>query len=124
MPLLDEVLSSGAALYDYECLAEPTSQRRLVAFGEFAGLAGAVDILHGLGQRLLSGGVSTPFLQVAQTYTYPSLAAALAAVAAAGAQVAEHGFPAAVCPLVVAVTGSGNSARGALRVLRELPHTM
>ena len=36
--------------------------RRLVMFSKFAGYAGMIDGLHGLGQRLLVKGYATPFL--------------------------------------------------------------
>lgn len=36
--------------------------KRLVAFGKFAGNAGMVDILHGMGHRFLGLGYSTPFM--------------------------------------------------------------
>ena len=34
---------------------------RVVAFGKYAGVAGMIDILHGLGLRLLALGHHTPF---------------------------------------------------------------
>lgn len=34
----------------------------MVAFGKYAGIAGTIDILSGLGLRLLALGFSTPFL--------------------------------------------------------------
>jgi len=36
--------------------------QRVVAFGKYAGLAGMVNILHGLGLRLLALGHHTPFM--------------------------------------------------------------
>ena len=36
--------------------------RRLVAFGKYAGVAGMINILHGLGLRLLALGHHTPFM--------------------------------------------------------------
>jgi hypothetical protein len=41
---------------------------RLVAFGRFAGIAGMIDILQGVGQNLLAQGYSTPFLNSPSTY--------------------------------------------------------
>ena len=48
---------------DYELIADK-SGKRLVAFGEYAGYAGAINCLHGLGDRLLTFGYRTPFLVV------------------------------------------------------------
>lgn len=35
---------------------------RVVAFGKYAGVAGMINILHGLGLRLLALGHHTPFM--------------------------------------------------------------
>lgn len=48
-------------LVDYEKLLDERGLR-LVAFGQYAGVAGMVNILHGLGVRLLALGHSTPFI--------------------------------------------------------------
>lgn len=48
-------------LIDYEKLVDETGQR-VVAFGKYAGVAGMVNILHGLGLRLLALGHHTPFM--------------------------------------------------------------
>jgi alpha-aminoadipic semialdehyde synthase len=37
-------------------------KQRLVLFGKHAGYAGMIDGVHGLGQRLLGLGYSSPFL--------------------------------------------------------------
>ncbi len=39
-----------------------SSSRRIVAFGKYAGICGMIDILHGLGIRLLALGHHTPFM--------------------------------------------------------------
>ena len=36
--------------------------QRLVAFGKYAGVSGMINILHGLGLRLLALGHQTPFM--------------------------------------------------------------
>ena len=51
----------GIRLVDYEKLLDEKG-RRLVAFGKYAGVAGMIDILHGLGLRLLALGHHTPFM--------------------------------------------------------------
>lgn len=48
-------------LIDYELMANEQKQR-LVLFGKHAGYAGMIDGVHGLGQRLLGLGFSSPFL--------------------------------------------------------------
>ena len=64
MPLLDALLEKRIRLVDYECITVGGQRggKRLVAFGRYAGIAGMVDFLRGLGERYLSLGYSTPFL--------------------------------------------------------------
>lgn len=61
MPLLDSILSKNIRLIDYERIIDERGQR-LVAFGKYAGVAGMINILHGLGLRLLALGHHTPFM--------------------------------------------------------------
>lgn len=57
MPLLDKLLELNIRLVDFECIREkPVEGRtpeRLVAFGRYAGIAGAFDFLRGIGEYLL-----------------------------------------------------------------------
>jgi len=48
-------------LIDYEKLMDSSGQR-VVAFGKYAGIAGIINILHGLGLRLLALGHHTPLM--------------------------------------------------------------
>lgn len=48
-------------LVDYEKMMDANGQR-VVAFGKYAGVAGMINILHGLGLRLLALGHHTPFM--------------------------------------------------------------
>jgi alpha-aminoadipic semialdehyde synthase len=61
MPLLRRICDQKITLIDYELLRDGAG-RRLVAFGAFAGFAGMINCLHGLGDRLLTAGYRTPFL--------------------------------------------------------------
>ena len=96
--------------------------QRLIFFGRYAGLAGMLDTLHGFGQKLLARGVANPFASIRQAYQYASLEEAKAEVAAVGAEIDEHGFPAELCPLVVGFAGYGNVSRGAQEIFDLLPH--
>ena len=46
---------------DYEKLLDERGLR-LVAFGKYAGVTGMIDVLHGLGLRMLALGHHTPFM--------------------------------------------------------------
>ncbi|XP_047417385.1 alpha-aminoadipic semialdehyde synthase, mitochondrial isoform X2 [Sciurus carolinensis] len=61
MNLLDEVLKQEIRLIDYEKMVDHRGIR-IVAFGQWAGVAGMINILHGMGLRLLALGHHTPFM--------------------------------------------------------------
>lgn len=61
MPLLDAILERNIRLIDYEKMLDEEGQR-VVAFGDFAGRAGMIDLFHGLGNRMLGLGYYTPFV--------------------------------------------------------------
>ena len=50
MDLLDAMLEKNVTCVDYERMCDASGQR-VVAFGKYAGIAGMIDILHGLGLR-------------------------------------------------------------------------
>lgn len=124
MPLLDAIRSQKIRLVDFECITE-TGERggaRLVYFGRFAGVAGMVDILQGLGQNLLARGYNTPFLWSPLTYMYRDLEEAKEGVRRLGEAITREGLPRDVCPLVMAFTGRGQVSQGAQEVFELLPH--
>ena len=57
MPLLDKLKELNIRMVDFECIREPKREghfsQRLVAFGRYAGIAGAFDFLRGIGEYLL-----------------------------------------------------------------------
>lgn len=124
MPLLDEILHRKIRLFDYECITRDgrDDTPRLVAFGTYAGYAGMVDGLQGLGLRLLSEGFSTPFLHIPNTYIHPTQAKVEESLRLAGELITKNGLPQSLAPIVVAITGNGNVARGAREVFEQLPH--
>ena len=63
-------------LIDYERLLDEQG-RRLVAFGQYAGVAGMINILHGLGVRLLALGHSTPFIVSSAPFTVDCVCSSL-----------------------------------------------
>ena len=46
------------------------SGQRVVAFGKFAGIAGMIDIFHGIGLRMLALGHHTPFMHIGPAHNY------------------------------------------------------
>ncbi len=61
VPLLQAFKEKKATLIDYELLTDEHGNR-VLAFGRFAGYAGMINCLHGLGDRFLQLGYRTPFL--------------------------------------------------------------
>ena len=127
MELLDTILEKNVRLMDYECINQDglRSAPRLIAFGGYAGRAGVIDGLRGLGERFLSLGYSTPFLNLGSSYMYTDLPSAKAAVAAVGEGISKNGLggiPEDFAPLVIGFTGNGNVSQGAQEIFRLLPH--
>ncbi len=120
MPLLRNMMDSQVNLIDYERIVDAQG-RRLIFFGRFAGLAGMINSLWSLGERLKRKGMQTPFLNIKQTHHYDSLEEAKAAVSAVGQEIARNGLPQRLSPVVVGITGYGNVSKGAQEILSLLP---
>jgi alpha-aminoadipic semialdehyde synthase len=124
MPMLDTILEKKVRLFDYECITKDgrDDTPRLVAFGNYAGRAGMVDGLQGLGIRLLAEGYSTPFLYMPNTYMHRSLEEVKSRLKIVGEMISTKGFPSALSPMVFSFTGNGNVAIGAREIFECLPH--
>jgi alpha-aminoadipic semialdehyde synthase len=97
--------------------------KRVIGFGKFAGYAGMIDLLRGLGDRLLGLGYTNPFLGMGYTDYYHSFPAAKNAISLVGNSIQINGIPKDHSPLIFGFTGAtGNVGLGALEVFRELPH--
>ena len=120
MPLLQNMMDSKINLIDYERIVDAQG-RRLIFFGRFAGLAGTINALWSLGQRLHKKGLETPFYKLKQTHHYNSLEEAKAAVSAVGQEIARNKLPDGIAPVVVGITGYGNVSKGAQEILSLLP---
>ncbi len=120
MAMLQKMMDLGCQLIDYEKI-EDENGRRLVFFGNYAGLAGMLDTLWGLGERLHWEGIDTPFYEIQQARRYAHLAEAEEAVGQIGQQIAQEGLPEPLAPLVVGFAGYGNVSTGAQQILNLLP---
>lgn len=121
MGMLRRLLELKCSLLDYERIADDQG-RRQVFFGYHAGLAGMIDTLWVLGERLRQRGIRNPLEKVKQALEYRDLTAACHSVAEAGEQIKAEGLPAGVSPLVFGFAGYGNVSRGAQHVFDHLPH--
>lgn len=120
MPMLRRLMELGCTLVDYETITRDDG-RRLVFFGRHAGLAGMIDTLWALGQRLRWMGHETLFAQVEAAHRYPSLADAERALAALGTSLADTPLPSSLAPFICGVTGYGNVSQGAQHILDLFP---
>ena len=81
-----------------------------------------INILHGLGLRLLNLGYGTPFLNVPRTFNFRLLDHARRQIQDVGERIASSGLPKEFAPMVFTFTGNGNVSQGAQEVFRWLPH--
>ena len=124
MGLLDAMLEKKIRMVDYECIREAHSTGsgeagRLVAFGRYAGIAGAFDFFRGVGEYLLSRPerLQTPFIFLGSSYMYEDYEAMKQALASVARGV-SRGLPRLFSPLVFGVTGTGRVSQGILEVLQ------
>merc|ERR1719489_331066 len=121
MPLLDAMLEKRIRLIDYEMMKDEKGMRT-VAFGKYAGIAGMIDILHGLGLRLLALGHHTPFMHIGLAHNYRNSHHARQGIRDAGYEISLDMMPKSIGPLTFVFTGSGNVSQGAQEIFQELPH--
>jgi alanine dehydrogenase len=121
MGMLRTLVEKKCTLLDYEQIKDDQG-RRLVFFGRFAGLAGMIDTLWTLGQRLLAQGIDTPFKEITQAHEFPSLQVARETISAVGRHIEEQGLPADLVPMVFGFTGYGNVSQGAQEIFDLLPY--
>ena len=120
MPMLKDILGLSCTLIDYEKITDEKG-RRLIFFGNFAGLAGMIDTLWALGRRLQTQGIDNPFTQVKRAFDYPDLEAAKTELKKLGEKIAADGLPKEITPLVIGFAGYGNVSRGAQEILGLFP---
>ncbi|MGQ9677824.1 MAG: bifunctional lysine ketoglutarate reductase /saccharopine dehydrogenase family protein [bacterium] len=122
MGMLKRLIELGCSLIDYERITDDDG-KRLVFFGWFAGVAGMIDTLAGLGKRLLTLGWNTPLNEIRLAHEYGSFDVARNEISRIGARIRHQGLPKELTPFVIGVTGYGNVARGAGEVLTALGTT-
>jgi alanine dehydrogenase len=121
MPMLKQMMTLGCNLIDYECIADDQN-KRLIFFGRYAGLAGMINALWSLGQRLRETGFqNNPFLGIRQACSYRSLEEAKKDVMHAGQLITSYGIPEVLMPFTIGFTGYGNVSAGAQEIADLLP---
>lgn len=120
MHFLDSFIENENTLIDYEKLVD-NNEKRVVYFGNYAGIAGMINGLHGIGVKFLHLGFATPFLSIRPAHFYESVREAKLAIYNAGLKIKDGQLNSQIEPIVVAFTGSGNVTQGALEIFKELP---
>lgn len=120
MPMLKKMMEMKCTLIDYEKIEDELG-RRLIFFGRFAGIAGMINILWSLGQRLKQQGIETPFMHLRQAVRYNNLSEAKNEISKIGFEIAERGLPYELQPFTIGFTGYGNVSNGAQEIAHLLP---
>ncbi len=121
MPMLQDLITKKCSLIDYERIVDEQN-RRLIFFGRYAGLAGMIDSLYGLGQKLALLGYDTPLKKIKMAHEYSDLNDARSQISEIGKEIEEKGLPLELAPYTVAFCGYGNVSRGAQEIFDLLPH--
>ncbi len=120
MPLLKRMLELKNTLIDYEKVTDDMG-RRIIFFGRYAGIVGAINTLWIYGQRLLAEGMDTPFSMIKQATKYDSLDDAINDINLLADTIRSKGLPREILPVVIAVTGTGQVSQGAQEIFDLLP---
>lgn len=120
MALLEDLLKKEVRLIDYEKMVDANGYR-IVAFGQWAGVAGMINILHGLGLRFLALGHHTPFMHIGMAHNYRNVSQAIQAVRDCGYEISMGLMPKSIGPVTFCFTGTGNVSKGAQDIINELP---
>jgi alpha-aminoadipic semialdehyde synthase len=122
MPMLKRIMDVGATLIDYERVVDEKG-RRLIYFGNWAGMAGISDTLRVLGDRLESMGITpNPFAEMKTTLEIKELDELKEEFELLGERIKEQGLPEELTPFVIGFAGYGNVSRGAQEIFDILPH--
>jgi saccharopine dehydrogenase (NAD+, L-lysine-forming) len=120
MSMLKRMIEQGCTLVDYEKIVDEEGFR-LVLFGKHAGLAGMIDTLWSLGQRLNWEKIENPFSRVKQAFEYQSLIEAKEEIEKLGWKIDQEGLDSTLVPLVCGFAGYGNVSQGAQEIFDLLP---
>jgi len=78
-----------------------------------------INVLHGLGLRMLSLGVTSPFLHIGLAHNYATVADVKPVLARIGESLQKYKLPRVIAPLTFSFTGSGNVSQVKLTYLNR-----
>lgn len=121
MEMLKKLMALRCNLIDYERIVD-SDGKRIVFFGRHAGLAGMVDTLWALGQRLVyEGHADTPFREIKHAWEYKNLQECKDQLKVIGSKIESGGIPGWQGPIIMGFTGYGNVSQGAQEILDCFP---
>lgn len=120
MPLLQAILDKNVTLIDYEKVTDARG-RRLIFFGPFAGMVGAINSIWLLGQRLALEGIENPFGPMQQANSYTSLEEIKRVLSEIKQSILKQGLSDTGKPWVIVITGNGTVSKGAQEIIDLLP---
>ena len=120
MLMLKRMIELECTLIDYEKIVDEEGFR-LVLFGNQAGLAGMIDTLWALGQKLALEKKQNPFSRIKQAFEYQSLIEAKEEIKKMGWKIHQEGLDSTLTPLVCGFAGYGNVSQGAQEIFDLLP---
>ncbi len=119
LPILREAIKKGITLVDYEKIRD-THGNRLVYFGRFAGICGAVDSLYYLGKRLEWEGIENPFVMIKPASNYTSFKRLKNDILRLADRISKRGFNKKITPFIIGITGHGRVSQGVQEILELL----
>ncbi|MCJ7578288.1 MAG: bifunctional lysine ketoglutarate reductase /saccharopine dehydrogenase family protein [candidate division Zixibacteria bacterium] len=120
MPMLKRMLELKCQLIDYEKVVDE-EKRRLIFFGKHAGIAGMIDTLWALGQRLCWEKIPNPFERIKNAYKYKNLAEAKEEISDVGKKIKREGLDKSLLPFICGISGYGHVSQGVQEILDLLP---
>ncbi len=120
LPMLRRFMEQRCTLIDYECITDDQG-KRLVFFGRYAGMAGMLETLRGLGMRWLQLGWNTPLAEILPAFAYGTVEEARLHITSLEQQLAHGQGPFNAGPVIVGFSGYGQVAKGAQEIFDLLP---
>ena len=122
MPMLKKIMDTCASLLDYEKIVDEKN-RRLIFFGNWAGMAGISDTFRILGKRLKFEGIKpNPFEGMKPTLELKGISELENEFNELGERIKEQGLPDELTPFIIGFAGYGNVSSGAQKLFDLLPH--
>ncbi len=111
----------GCTLFDGNGITDERG-RSIIYIGRYSGLAGMIDTLWALGQRLKHEGYDTPFAAIRQAHQYENLASARRAIIDVAEELRDRRLPSVLRPLVFGFVGNDGASKGAQEIFDLVPH--